>query len=118
MDSWYGHIDNKELICVVFLDMRKAFDHVNYNILTKKLNIYGICGHSLNFLKSFLFNRKPCVSVNGCVSDNITLNVDVPQGSILNPLLFLLFINDLLLQISNCETHLFADDSKICIRVR
>ena len=106
-------IENKKYGCGVFIDLRKAFDTVNHEILLKKLNHYGIRGTALLWFKSYLSNRKQYVFHNGESSKLRSINCGVPQGSVLGPLLFLLYINDLP-NISNIlQFYLFADDTNI-----
>ena len=79
----------------VFIDLQKAFDTVNHQILCKKLAYYGFRGKSLHLIKSFLSNRKQFVSINGFESSKLNITRGVPQGSTLRPLLFLIYLNDL-----------------------
>ena len=88
-------IDNKRFGCGVFIDLKKAFDTVNHDILLKKLEHYGVRGTAFDWFSSYLSNREQFVSVNGQVSEKLVINCRVPQGSVLGPLLFLLYINDL-----------------------
>ena len=87
--------ENKLNSCSIFLDFAKAFDTVNHEILLHKLYHYGIRGSLHNWFKSYLSNRQQCVQVNGHISEFSTVRHGVPQGSILGPLLFLLYINDI-----------------------
>ena len=105
--------ENKLNSCSIFLDFAKAFDTVNHEILLSKLYHYGIRGPTHNWFKSYLSNRQQCVQVNNHLSDFATVKHGVPQGSILGPLLFLLYINDITQSTKNLEFLLFADDTSI-----
>ena len=91
-DKISSAIDRREFAVGIFLDLSKAFDAVNHNILFDKLNYYGIRGLSLDWFKSYLSNRFQYVEFNGCRSSRKLISCGVPQGSILGPLLFLLYI--------------------------
>ena len=97
----------------IFMDLSKAFDVMDHNVLKKKLEYYEFRGKFLEFLMSFMQNRKYFVHVNGIDSITKTVNIGVPQGSTLGPLLFLIFINDM----KNCSELLkfiqFADDTTL-----
>ena len=105
--------ENKLNSCSIFLDFAKAFDTVNHEILLSKLYHYGIRGPIHDWFKSYLSNRQQCVQVNNALSDFATVKHGVPQGSILGPLLFLLYINDITQSSSKLEFLLFADDTSI-----
>ena len=97
----------------IFLDLSKAFDTLDHSILLHKINKYGIRGDSWKLIASYLEGRTQTVYYNGCYSDFLPITCGVPQGSVLGPLLFLLYIND----IHRCSTLLkfilFADDTTI-----
>ena len=104
------NVEKKLVSCILFLDLKKAFDSVHHNTLLGKLEHYGIRGVALKLLTSYLTNRNQMTLVDGCLSALCLIEWGVPQGSVLGPLLFLIFINDLPLA-SNLHTWLFADDS-------
>ena len=93
--------------------MQKAFDTVDHKILLHKLEYYGIRGVCNDWFKSYLSDRKQFVSINGYNSDLMPVIYGVPQGSVLGPLLFLIYINDLHKAIRYCKVHHFADDTNL-----
>ena len=106
-------LDDGNIGCGVFVDLQKAFDTVDHHILSAKLNHYGICGVSNDWFKSCLSNHSQYISINGYKSGLAAINCYVPQGSVLGPLLFLLYINDLNQAIEFCKVHHFAKDTNL-----
>ena len=106
-------LDNGQYACGIFIDLQKAFDTVNHDILISKLSHYGIRGNANKWFRSYLNKRQQFVSINGFPSTMKTMEYGVPQGSVLGPLLFLIYINDLNNAIKFCLTHHFADDTNL-----
>ena len=106
-------IDNGNYGCGIFIDLKKAFDIVNHTILLKTLEHYGIRWVPLQWFESYFLARKQFVSVNGHSSDELEIKYGVPQGSVLGPLLFLLYINDLPSISKKLTFYLFTDDTNI-----
>ena len=106
-------LDNKRFGCGIFIDLQKAFDTVNHKILLSKLEHYGVRGCALEWFRSYLSDRKQYVSVNGSNSNLLSITCGVPQGSVLGPLLFLIYINDLPNASKKLKFYLFADDTNI-----
>ena len=111
IDFVHKGLTAKHNVGAVFMDLSKAFDIMDHNILETKLNHYGFRGTFLKFLMSFVRNRKYFVNVNGKNSDTRTINIGVPQGSTLGPLLFLLYVNDMKNSSSILHFTQFADDT-------
>ena len=94
-----------------FVDLTKAFDTVNHTILLNKVKYLGLHPKSIAWLKDYLANRKQCTRVNSQSSDYQEIKCGVPQGSILGPLLFLIYINDINKVSSGCQCKMYADDT-------
>jgi len=109
----YSKLDSDEYVLSLFLDFRKAFDCVRHDILIEKLEKYGIRGIALDWFTSYLSDRKQYIIIDGHKSPQQNITHGVPQGSILGPLLFLIFINDLPIVTPYFKYILFADDSTL-----
>ena len=111
--DWSMNIDNGLINGVVFIDLKKAFDTIDHQIMLQKLRNYGIDQMSLTWFESYLTNRTQKCRVNDQLSNSAPVTCGVPQGSNLGPILFLIYINDL----PNCLNHaiprMFADDTSI-----
>ena len=112
-DDWYNGLDLGKLVGLVFIDLKKAFDTVDHDILCKKLELYGVQQRELSWFKSYLSNRKQFCRVNGVDSDIGEIEVGVPQGSCLGPLLFLIYINDLPEAVQGASVTMYADDTTL-----
>ena len=112
-DRIQNAIENGLYSCGIFLDFSKAFDTVNHDILLKKLNHYGIRGIANKWFVSYLTNRRQHVSIGNTKTDDLIVSNGVPQGSVLGPLLFLLYINDFHLCSNFFDFHIFADDTNL-----
>ena len=106
-------LENEKFGCGVFIDLQKAFDTVNHNTLISKVEHYGVRGCALQWFKSYLSDRSQFVSINGSESDLLKVTCGVPQGSVLGPLLFLIYINDLPNVTKMLQFYLFADDTNV-----
>ena len=112
----YDCLELRQIAITILIDFKKAFDTINHSILLRKLNSYGIRGAPLNFVCSFLSNRSCSVKIGNTVSNPSPISIGLPQGSILSPLLFLFYINDLPNIVNNIHTILYADDTSFCIK--
>ena len=94
LDEWTSALESGKQVDVIYLDLQKAFDKVPHARLLSKLKSYGITGKLLQWIENFLFNRRQCVRLRGSQSDWINISSGVPQGSVLGPFLFIVYIND------------------------
>ena len=109
----YNNLDQNKTVISIFMDFSKAFDCIDHTILLKKLYFYGIRGTPYDWFASYLSNRQQFVNVNDTNSSVKSVSHGVPQGSILGPLLFLIFINDLPNVSPFFKFCMFADDSTL-----
>ena len=112
IEMWPKAIDSTNNIDVIYIDFRKAFDSVPFERFLVKLKAYGFCSNVLNWIKSFLNDRRQRVIINGTTSEWADVVSGVPHGSVLGPSLFLLYINDMPDTVQNL-VKIFADDTKL-----
>ena len=113
IDNIYTGLENRQHTAAIFMDLSKAFDVLDHQILAIKLEHYGFRGKFLELLLSFISNRNYFVNVNGLKSETKMVNIGVPQGSTLGPLLFLIYINDRCNSSTEFDFTLFADDTTL-----
>lgn len=109
-------VDQQIPVDINYLDCKKAFDTVPHKRLLVKLSAYGVRGKTLAWIEEFLSNRQQTVEIRGKKSGSLPITSGVPQGSVLGPILFLVFVNDLASSLE-CPTLLFADDAKIFVKI-
>ena len=95
---------------MILVDLQKAFDMINHDILLNKLNIIGFSDHTIKWFESYLSNRKFTVNLENSFFEVLSILWCMPQGSILGPLLFLIYVNDMLMAVK-CDLFLYADDT-------
>ena len=113
VDDWKTSLDNRKSVKAVFLDLRKAFDTVDHTLIVLKLKYHGFSESLCLLTTNYLSDRSFIVQLNGARSEKSCIALGVPQGSILGPLLFILFINDLFFLQLRSKLVLFADDTTV-----
>lgn len=113
--DWSNALNNKHSIDIIYIDFQKAFDTVSHPKLVLKLKSYGLSGNLLEWIKAFLTHRTQSVKISNCMSDKVCVTSGVPQGSVLGPTLFLMYINDICDAADDLDItiKLFADDVKM-----
>ena len=112
MERWTQYVENHQSWDTVYLDLAKAFDKVAHQRLLRRLSSYGIKGALLSWITSFLTNRRQCVSIKGSTSTWKPVESGVPQGSVLGPILFIIYVNEIP-EIVKSHIWIFADDTKL-----
>ena len=113
VDDWRTALDRDEIVGTILIDLSKAFDSIDHNLLVAKLEAYGVRGNEKEWFLNYLSDRQQRVVVGGAKLTWSEMVKGVPQGSILGPLLFTIFMNDFPSVIENCNVNLYADDTTI-----
>ena len=113
IDDWKGALEKRKHVGAVFMDLSKAFDCLPHQLIVAKLKAYGACENSCALIWSYLSGRKQRVRVGSSTSEWLLIKKGIPQGSVLGPMLFNLFVNDLYAAINTCDLYNYADDNTI-----
>ena len=112
-DEILKNMDDKKVSVIVLLDISKAFDSICHDLMLSKLRRIGVANAACNWFRSYLSQRNQVVNIANCISDPLPLSVGVSQGSIVGPVLFTLYVNDLLSVPKHCQAMGYVDDTKI-----
>ena len=115
MDDIYQQLDSGNVVIRIYLDLQEAFDTVDRSILLANLYNYGVRGNVYNWFKNYLHDRQQFVSIRGINFNTASVLYGVPQGSVLGPLLFFIYVNDIYSCIDNATVKLFADDTNLFV---
>ena len=113
IEDWKKALDQNKYVAAILMDLSKAFDCLPHDLLILKLKTYGVSPSALNLIDSYLKNRKQCVKVGPHISNWQDIYKGVPQGSILGPILFKIFLNDIFYFIKNSDLYNYADDNTL-----
>ena len=111
--SWHKANDTRKFVAAGFLDLAKAFDCVNHDIPLDKFAHYGVVGNAHAWLESYLCGHQQAVKFDGCLSAWGSVRVSMPQGSMLGPLLFSIFVNDLSSVVDHAQINMYANDTEL-----
>ena len=114
IEDWKQALDQNKYVGAVLMDLSKAFDCLPHNLLLAKLKAYGLTDHSINLLRNYLSNRRQRVKIGNNCSEWQNITKGVPQGSILGPILFNIFLNDIFASLNETTLYNYADDNTIC----